>query len=109
MKDPTDPTSAELKDSGIDTKDGSTLNLGLRTELEFPVFGRDVEVGFRSLVELLGEKGSEKAHQIRADIQTGGQLVGGVNWVIQAQVIAQMWGDEITHQQTANIGVNYPF
>ena len=35
LKDPTDPNSAELKDSGILIKDGSSLNLALRTELEF--------------------------------------------------------------------------
>lgn len=109
LADPTDPTSAALKDSGILVKDGSTLNLGVRTELEFSILGRDVEVGLRSLFEVAGEEGTEKAHQLRADIQTGGQLRDGINWVVQAQVIAQAWAGEITYQRTTNIGLNYQF
>jgi hypothetical protein len=109
LKDPTDPNSAELKDSGILIKDGSSLNLALRTELEFEMLGKPVEVGLRGLLEVLGEEGTEKAHQLRADLQTGGQLVGGINWTAQAQVNAQAWGEDITWQRIVNFGVNYPF
>ena len=109
LKDPTDPNSAELKDSGILIKDGSSLNLALRTELEFQVLGKGVEVGLRGLLEVAGEEGTEKAHQLRADLQTGGQLVGGINWTAQAQVNAQAWGEDVTWQRIVNFGVNYPF
>ena len=109
LKDPTDPNSAELKDSGILIKDGSSLNLALRTELEFEVLGKDVEVGLRGLLEVAGEEGTEKAHQLRADIQTGGALIGGVNWTAQAQVNAQAWGESVTWQRIVNLGFNYSF
>ena len=105
LKDPTDPTSAELKDAGILIKEGSSLNLALRTEFDLARF----EIGLRGLLEVAGEEGSEKAHQLRADVQTGGELIGSINWVAQAQIVAQMWGREITYQTTGNLGVNYPF
>ena len=109
LKDPTDPNSAELKDSGVLIKAGSSLNLALRTELEFEVLGKDVEVGLRGLLEVAGEEGTEKAHQLRADVQTGGQLIGGINWTAQVQFNMQAWGESITHQRIANLGLNYPF
>lgn len=109
LKDPTDPMSAELKDSGILIKDGSSLNGALRTEFDVSVLDKDIEVGLRSLIEVLGDPGTEKAHQLRADIQTGGTLVGNIDWIAQAQVVAQIWGENITWQRVINGGVNYQF
>ena len=78
LENPNDPNSAVLKDDGILIKEGSSLNLALRTELEFGLLGRDVEAGLRGLFEVAGE--GEKVHQGTIDLETGGQLDLGLNW-----------------------------
>ena len=107
LKDPTDPTSAVVKDAGIRVKDGSTLNLALRTELEFEFFGRDVEAGLRGLFEIAGE--GERVNQGTIDLETGGHLSGGFNWTAQLEFVVQAQGDIIQSQRSFILGANYPF
>ena len=106
LKDPTDPTSVELVDSGIDIIAKSSLNLAIRGEFDKTVLDRTVEVGVRTLIELRGE--GDKVHQLVVDLETGG-AVWGVNWTVQGQVITQAHGDTIQHDRAIMTGVKIPF
>ena len=109
LSDPTDPTSAELVDSGILIKDGSTLNLAARFEKDMSVLNRSVEGGFRTLFELSGKEDEDKVHQLTIDLETGGNLALGVTWTAQVQIDAQLQGEEVYLQRTITSGVNYRF
>lgn len=103
LENPSDPESAVLKDAGITIKDGSTLNAAVKTEFDVSRF----EVGLRALFELAGE--GEKAHQAVIDIGTGGNLVGGIDWTVQAQITTQIYGDLIEHESQIISGLEYNF
>ena len=109
LSDPSDPDSAELVDSGIRIKDGSTLNLAVRFERDASVLNRSIEMGMRGLFELSGEKDTEKVHQLTVDLETGGSLAMGINWSAQISVDVQAFGEEVHWQRTITSGVNYPF
>lgn len=106
LADPTDPTSAELVDEGIDIIEKSSLNLAIRGEFDKTVLNRTIEVGVRTLLELRGE--GEKVHQAVVDLETGGAL-WGINWSIQGQFIAQAHGDTIQHDRSIMTGIKIPF
>ena len=104
LSNPNDPNSATLKDSGIVIKEGSTLNLALRTEFDW----RNFEVGLRGLFEIAGE--GDKVHQLTADVETGGGLLStGFDWTLQWQLVTQAWGENITWQSAAILGVKLDF
>lgn len=106
LTDPTDPTSAELIDSGIEIIEKSSLNLAIKGEFDKTVLDRTIEVGVRTLLELLGE--GDKVHQLIVDLETGGKAFG-VNWTIQGQIIAQAHGNVIRHDRSIMTGVKIPF
>lgn len=107
LENPNDRDSAVLKNSGLTIKEGSTLNLALRTEFDVSRF----EVGVRGLLEVAGDPETEKAHQIILDIGTSGKLLGfdDINWTIQSQISAQIYGELIEYEQQIISGVEISF
>ena len=103
LADPTDPESAEIKNSGLRIKEGSTLNAALKTEFDVSRF----EVSLRGLLEVAGE--GEKVHQLDADINTSGSITDSINWTLQTRVSAQLYGDVIEYETRIISGVEYPF
>ena len=103
LSDPTDPTSVALADSGITIKDGSSLNVAVRSEFDVSRF----EVGFRGLFEALGQ--GEKVHQATFDISTGGGLPGGFDWLAQGKVTVQKYGNLFEYEDSLQLSFNRPF
>ena len=107
LANPSDPNSAELVDAGITLHDKSSLNVAIRGEFDKSVLNLNVEFGARLLLEVLG-KGT-RVHQGVLDIETGGSFELGLDWVIQAQIVGQKYGNIIEYDKSAMIGVERPF
>ena len=109
LENPTDPNSVVEKDAGISIKEGSTLNAALKTEFSRTILNRDFEIALRGLFEVAGDPETDKAHQLEANISTGGTLINSLNWTAQARISAQLWGDLIQHDSQIMTGVEFPF
>ena len=111
LANPHDPASAELIDSGLRMPDGSSLGMAVKGELDVAM----LEVGTRGLFELFGK--GNKVHQLELDVETGGDLIGGFDWNVQAKITAQVYQEKkddadifVTELERAIImGVKYPF
>ena len=91
------------EDRGIVLPDGSAVGAAIKGEFDVSRF----EVGLKALLELFGE--GEKAHQLRLDIGTNGELAAGFQWQINANLAAQSSGGVIQYETSWITGINYPF
>lgn len=103
LKDTSDPTSAELVDSGISIKDGSSLNVAVRGELDVSRF----EIDARAIFEVAGQ--GEKAHQLNLGVETGGQLIGGIGWSINGKIKTQLYSGVIEYEHALISSIQYDF
>ena len=109
LANPHDPTSAELIDSGLRMPDGSSLGMAVKGELDVAM----LEVGTRGLFQLFGK--GDKTHQLELDVETGGDLIGGFDWNVQAKITAQVYQETDAEELVTEIeraiiiGVKYPF
>lgn len=104
LENPSDPTSAVLKDAGITIKGGSTMLASLETELDVGRF----EIELQGLLELLGE--DDKIQQVRANISTDGQLLNtGITWNVAADVRLQRYGELIETETSYFAGFGKKF
>lgn len=104
LEDPSDPTSAVLKDKGITIQEGSTMLASLEAELDVGRF----EVEVQGLLELLGE--GDKVQQARANISTDGAFFDtGLTWNIAANVRLQKYGELIQTETDYFAGVGLQF
>ena len=104
LDNPSDPTSAVLKDQGITIKDGSSLNAAITTAFDV----RGFEIGIRALVEVLGK--GQKAHQLVADIGTSGDLFGtSLDWTANLNIAGQKLGNTLEYESSVIAGVVYGF
>ena len=90
-------------DEGISIKPESSVNAAVKAEFDVSRF----EIEVKGLLELAG-KGA-KAHQINTDISTGGSLIGGLNWRLNADIITQLYGDTVEYEIRNFLGLEYPF
>ena len=91
------------EDRGIVLPDGSALGAAIKGEFDVSRF----EVGLKALIELFGE--GEKAHQLRLDIGTNGDLAAGLEWRINANLAAQSSGGVIQYETSWITGIIYSF
>ena len=107
LADPTDPDSATIADSGILIKEESTLNLALKTEIDW----KRLEVSLRTLFEVAGE--GDKYHQLDVGVETGGQFTKKIGWTLQGKVIGQLIaleeGAKIYSERTVLGSIQYSF
>lgn len=107
LADPSDPNSAELADKGIRMKDGSSLGLALRGELDIAF----AEVGVRGLFDFWGK--GDKIQQLTFDAETGGDLWGGFGWTAQVQLVTQIYTEQdravFEWERSIIAGVEYAF
>ena len=104
LEDPSDPTSAVLKDAGITIKSGSTMLASLETELDVGRF----EVEVQGLLELLGT--DDKIQQVRANISTDGALFNtGITWNVAADVRLQKYGELVETETSYFAGFGKKF
>lgn len=107
LSDPTDPTSVQELDSGILIKEGSTLNLALKTEFDY----KRLEVSVRGLFEIAGE--GDRYHQLDVGIETGGSLTDTLGWTVQGEVIGQLValpdGALLNYERSILASIQYSF
>lgn len=104
LEDPSDPTSAVLKDAGITIKGGSTMLASLEAELDVGRF----EVEVQGLLEVLGA--GDKIQQVHANISTDGALFDtGITWNVAANIRLQKYGELIEYETNYFAGFGKKF
>ena len=103
LANPSDPTSAVLKDAGLTIKPGSSLNAAITTAFDVKNF----EISVRALVEVLGQ--GQKAHQLETDIGTSGDLFDGMDWTANLNIAGQKIGNTLEYESSVVAGVVYKF
>lgn len=105
LADPSDPNSAELKNTGIAIPEGNLWGISVAGAFDAKQF----EIDCKALLDP-----NNVTHQLKMGIGTGGDLFGGLGWSAKANIAAQSHKTDdteriIAFQTDTIVGVDYKF
>lgn len=100
LADPSDPTSAELKDAGIQIPEGNLWGISVTGAFDVKGF----EIDGKALLDP-----SNVTHQFRVGIGTGGEILGNFGWSAKANLAVQSHANVVEFQRDTILSVDYQF